>query len=74
MRDALIIVPLAEIPQSNLVEVVQPNRSRNTVDEEGIGNGHGDDMRQIEFHKIRLANDGFIGDVANAYQQQENPS
>ena len=73
MRDALIVIALAEIPQPNLVEIVQPDRSRNTVDEEGIGDRQGDDMRQIEFHEIRLAHDGTIGDVANAYQQQKDP-
>lgn len=74
MRDTLIVIPFAEIPQPNLIEVVQPDRSRNTVDEEGIGDGDGDDMRQIEFHEIRLAHHGTIGDVSNAYQQQEDPS
>lgn len=73
MRDALIVVALAEIPQSNLVEIVQANRPGNTVDEERIGNGHGNDMGQVEFHEVRLAHHGTIRDIANAYQQQEDP-
>lgn len=73
MRDALIVIALAEIPESNLVEVVQSNRPGNTVDEERIGNGHGNDMGQVEPHEVRLAHNGTIGDIANAYQQQEDP-
>lgn len=74
MRDAFIVIALAEIPESNLVEIMQPDRPGNTVDQKGIGNGHGDDMGQIEPHEVGLAHDGTIGDISDAYKQQEDPS
>lgn len=36
-RDALIIVALAEIPQADLVEIMQPDRPGDGVNQNGIG-------------------------------------
>lgn len=74
MRDALIVITLAEIPQSNLVKIMQPDRTRNTVDKEGIGHGKRNDMGEVESEEIGVADHGLVGNAANADEEQEYPS
>ena len=44
MCDALVVVALAEIPEADLVEVVETYGTGDGVDEDCIGNGGGDDV------------------------------
>lgn len=74
MRDALIVITLAEIPQPNLVEIMQANRTRNTVDKERIGHGQRNDMGEVEPEEIGVADHGLVGNATNADEEQENPS
>lgn len=73
MRDALIGIALAEIPQPDLVEIVQPNGPGDTVDQDGVGDGHGDDMGQVEAHEVGLAHNRLVGYIANTDEQQKDP-
>ena len=74
MRDALIVITLAEIPQSNLVKIMQPDRTRNTVDKEGIGHGKRNDMGEVKSEEVGVADHRLIGNATNADEKQEYPS
>lgn len=73
MRDALIIVTLTEVPQADLVEIVQPDRTGDGIDQDGIGHGDGDDVGEVEVEEIGVAEDRLVGDVGNHDQHQEDP-
>lgn len=44
VRDAGILVAFTEIPQADLVEIVEPDCPGNTVNETGIGHGYRNDV------------------------------
>ena len=71
--DAAIIVSLTEIPQTDGVEIMETDRTSNTVDQDGIGDGEWDDVGEVDLEEPRLAEDGFVGDIANDDQDQEDP-
>lgn len=52
MGDALAVVALAEIPQADLVEIVQPNGAGDRVDEDGIGDRERDNVGEINLEEI----------------------
>lgn len=52
MGDALTVVALAEVPQTDLVKIVQPDGSGDRVDEDGIGDGERDDVGEINLEEI----------------------
>lgn len=53
---------------------MQSDRPRNTVDKDSIGDGDGNDMGEVELHEIGIAYNGLIRDIANADEQQKDPS
>ncbi|GMG27313.1 unnamed protein product [Aspergillus oryzae var. brunneus] len=71
--DATIIVSLTEIPQTDGVEIMETDGSRNTVNQDGIGDGERDDVGEVDLEEPRLAEDGFVGYIANDDQNQEDP-
>ena len=71
--DALVVVALAEVPQTDLVEVVEPDGAGDTVDEDGIGDGEGNDVGEIDFEEVGFAEDGLVGEIADADEQEEDP-
>ena len=50
----LIVVALAEVPEADLVEVVESQTPRHRVEETGIGRLDGDDVREL----VRLSDEG----------------
>lgn len=52
---------------------MEANGPGNTVDEDGIGHGKGDDVGEVEFEEIGFAQDGLVGEVADTDEQQEDP-
>jgi hypothetical protein len=56
-RDPLIAVPLAEAPQPHLVEVVQTQRLRNRVDEGEVWDRGRDDVANVDFYKVPVADE-----------------
>lgn len=67
--DALIVIALAEIPKPNLVEIMETDRSSNTVDEDGIRNRQRNDVGQVDSHEIGIPKDGLVRDIANDNKQ-----
>lgn len=69
MADATVIVTLTEIPQANLIEVMETDGSSNTVDQDGIGNGDRNDIGEIDFEEIGIPYDRTIGDIADYHEE-----
>ena len=52
---------------------METDGSRNTVNQDGIGDGERDDVGEVDLEEPRLAEDGFVGYIANDDQNQEDP-
>jgi hypothetical protein len=48
MGDSLAVVAFAEVPQADLVEVVEADRAGDGVDEDGVGDGRGDYIGEVD--------------------------
>jgi hypothetical protein len=48
MRYALAVVAFAEIPEADLVEVVEADRAGDGVDEDSVRDGGGDDVCKVD--------------------------
>ncbi len=46
-RDVLAVVAFAEVPEPDVVEVVQAEGTRDGVDEDGVGDGDGEDVGEV---------------------------
>lgn len=63
--DALVVVALAEVPQPDLVEIVEAERAREGVDEDDVAGARRDDVGQVEGEEVGAADAGLIGCVAD---------
>lgn len=70
--DALVVVALAEIPQSHLIEIVEADGLGDAVDEGGVRERRRDDVREADPEKVRRADDGLVVDVADLDEDEEN--
>lgn len=52
LRDSLVVVALAVVPQADLVEVVQAERSCNAVDQRGVWYARRDDICEVESDEV----------------------
>jgi hypothetical protein len=50
--NARVVIAFAEVPQTDLVEVVKADRAGDGIDEDGIGHGARDDTREINFKEV----------------------
>lgn len=53
---------------------MQTDGASNGIDQDRIGGGQWDDIRQVDLEEVGLSENGLIGDIANADQDQEDPS
>jgi hypothetical protein len=58
-------VPLAKVPEADLVEVVQADGLGDAVDQGGVGDGRGDDVGQVELEEVDCREDGGGAGVAD---------
>jgi hypothetical protein len=72
-RDPAIVITLAVIPESDLVEIMETDGTSDTVDKDCIGDGFWNDVGCVEFEEVCFAEDGFVGDISDHYQQEEDP-
>lgn len=70
--DALTIVTLAETPETNAVEVVQTDSLGNGVDNGGIGNRFGEDVRQVDVDEVDAGLDASSASAADLDEDQED--
>jgi hypothetical protein len=61
MRDSLVVVAFAEIPEADLVEVVQADGAGDGVDQDGVGDGGGDYVGEVDGEEVGGADDGLGG-------------
>lgn len=64
-------VSLAEIPQPNLVEVVQAQCAGYAVDQGRLRYGLGDYVAQVELHEVDAPHDGFRGGRVADFDEDE---
>ena len=63
---SFIIVPFAEVPESNLVEIVKAQGACEGVDKHSVGAGiRWDNVCQVEFVKVNAADYNVVADIAS---------
>lgn len=70
--DAHVVVALAKVPESDLIEIVESEGAGDGIDENGVGDGAGDNVREVNLEKECAADDGARVEVANADKDQED--
>ena len=70
----LISIPLAIVPQADLVEIMQANCPSNRVDQLGLRYGLRDDVAEVELDEVDGAGDVTVvgGDVADFDEDSED--
>lgn len=71
MRHARPLVPLAVVPQADLVEVAQADRLRDRVDEHGVGERARDDVGDVDAEEVDARQNARVGGAAEEHQQRE---
>ena len=54
-------ISLAIIPETDLIEVMEPQCSCDGIDQGSLGNSLGDDMAEVELQKVDASHDGLMG-------------
>lgn len=71
MRHARPLIPLAVVPQADLVEVAQADRLRDRVDEHGVGERARDDVGDVDAEEVDVRQNARVGGAAEEHQQRE---
>lgn len=74
IRNALALVALTEIPQPNLVEIVQPQCLRNGVDQGKVGHRRRDDIAEVEADEVPVAQQRLVVCAADLQENEEDDS
>ncbi len=72
MSDTLPIVAFAEIPQTDLVEIVQTDRLGNAVYEDCVGDGCRNDIGEFDLEEVGTPDDRIVVDVAYKHENEED--
>jgi len=64
--DANVVEALTEVPEADLVEVVEADGAGNGVDEHGVWYGAGDDVGEADLEEVDATEDGARIEVADA--------
>jgi hypothetical protein len=59
MGDSLVVITFTEVPEANLVEIVETDGARNGIYEDGVGNGGGDDVSEVDGEEVCGTDDGL---------------
>ena len=58
-------VAFAERPQADLIEVVEAKGASDGIDQDGVWDGQGNDIGQIDGEEVGGADEGFVVNVAD---------
>ena len=71
-RDALVVVPFAKVPHSDLVEVVQPSLFGQRVSRLLVSEAGDDNIAHVNLKEIEVAEDVLVRQVADLHEDKEN--
>lgn len=63
--DSLIVVAFAEVPEADLIEIVEAEGAGEGIDELDVICRGGDDVGEVEGVEVGVADDGLVVDVAD---------
>ena len=69
--DLLVVVSLTEVPQADLVKVVQAQTTGDRVQEPGVCDGDGDDLGDIELEEVDVVENAVDVRIANRDENEE---
>lgn len=69
--DIHIVVSLAEIPNTNLVEVVESQTPGYRVEQARVCYGNGDDLGNVELEEVGVSQDGPIVGITDEGEDEE---
>jgi hypothetical protein len=57
--DSLVVITFTEVPEANLVEIVETDGAGNGIYEDRVGNAGGDDVSEVDGEKVCGTNEGL---------------